>query len=158
MNEIDYICDAVRCSTFTEKDQQDQLLSLMLTDENLRCRINSLRFGIGALFISEHSRGNEEFAQRLQAALHRRMELTLARRTSYITLVEGYGYNKEQAEQMFAEQISEIELAICFPMSEQEVTGILKICAQIYGNEITGPEMVLDESEVSQGNGFQQHE
>lgn len=151
MSDINTICKAVKTSSFKERDQKDQLLNLMLSDEKIICRVNNLRFGIGVLFMAETARGNRDFVTRLSEALSNRMQMTLARKNSYIAFLEGHGYDKNQAEDIFAEHITEVELAICFPMCEEEIRIILEICGQQDGEERVNPDMRIEQADIEQG-------
>ena len=151
MSDINTICEAVKTSGFKERDQKDQLLTLMSSDEKIRCRINNLRFGVGVLLMAENARGNGDFVKRLSEALRNRMQMTLARKNSYISFLEGQGYDKNQAEDVFAEHITEVELAICFPMCEEEIRIILEICGQKDGEERVNPDMRVEQADIEQG-------
>lgn len=152
MAGINDICTAVSCSAdFGDKDQKDQLFSLMLSDEKTRCRINNLRFGVGLLFESEKARGNEEFVNRVSQAIRNRMTETLTRKNSYIAFLEGQEYDKTQAEALFAEHITELELAICFPMTDKEIRNIFNVSSMNMQNHDHVSTVGIELSDLSDG-------
>jgi|GEM_PF-1416666 len=154
MADVNSIANAVRCSRFGEVDQHDQLLRLMQADEKTLWRINSLRFGIGVLFMAETARGNPQYGEEMKRMFRGVMCETLLRRGDYVKFLEGHGYSALEAETIYGEHITDIELAACFPMSSTEINTILDVCWGNYAEPTMPTEEVFIPTEMNNSNGF----
>jgi hypothetical protein len=53
---------------------------------------------------------------------------TIRGKPNYVRLMTAFGRDEAAIDRMFAEQISELELAACFPMRWQELRVFLTVC------------------------------
>lgn len=131
LSSVDSLATAIRCSgDFNEQERYDAALSLMQSDEARLCRINGLRFMTGVIIAGEAARGNEDFGDCITAASRVSLLATLGRKSAYVRTIRALGPSEEEAEKLFAEQVSELELALSFPMSRSEVDTIWNIATK----------------------------
>lgn len=119
----------------TEQQRRaDILLGVMQSSDKRLLRLNGLRFAVGLVFEIEKNNSNGKAIESIQQSFLSELITTLAGKDNYVNFqTSAVGSNEMVAENKFAEGISDIELAIVFPMKPFEVQTILKICQQPNG-------------------------
>lgn len=129
MCDLDDLTQQVRTSRLTDEDQMNTLLAIAKSSDDRLCGINSLRFAVGVLFAAEQAAGQQEKLDILQDTFLDEIITTLAGRETYIRFQEGVLKNDRlQAEANFAEGISDLDLAVAFPMSPSRINVVLGVC------------------------------
>jgi hypothetical protein len=147
MSSVDRMHASIAASKdFNDEEKIDMSTVIMKADESIVSKINLHRFIVGMVFEGELMRGNDEYPIRLRKAFIEALKFKFAGKKIFLRTAtelfqkseeEAYGMfiNKvsdlgadEEAQRMFSDQVSELELAAVFPMDKAEITEILNIC------------------------------
>jgi hypothetical protein len=157
LSDTDELTSAINCvdELFGDEERFMATLNVMTSNESRVCRINALRFAVGTFFMAEAHQGNPDYGDLMTKSFRETLNEKLAKRENYIKLFKALGNTREQAEYSFADKISLVELAVCFPMSEAEIKVITDI-ANYEDNRIyrQAQDTVVLQSEFTGKNGF----
>lgn len=158
MSETGPLDQAVRCGEdIGEQEMQDVLLSIIQSSEQRVRNINSLRLAVGCLFLGEQRNGRLDFVDKQKHDYQLALKESLMGREKYIDAVMEMGKDRHRAESAFAERISDLELALCYPMTEREIRTLTEICTQQYPprtSDLSNQEALMVLEEVKESKGY----
>lgn len=157
LSSTEALTTAIQCvdESFGDEERFMTTLNVMTSSEERICQINALRFAVGAFFVAMAKQGSTDYGDLMTESFRNTLHETLAGRAGYLKLFKALGNTKEQAERSFADKISLLELAVCFPMSAKEVEGLRSI-TRFKDNRIynVAQEVVVDPADFVADNGF----
>lgn len=134
---VDDLADAIRRADleFNRDDIENLIHSTLLLEEERRTYVNTLRFAVG-LLLGKQSELNPQTPQDLLrpasnlTTLYREdLKNRLREQQSHVNFyMKALGMTALQAQRQAAENLSELQLAVAFPMDTAEIRNVLAIC------------------------------